>query len=317
MQLNAITRKSAMMALVLFVVMLVAAMVRRVVAPYAIELAEGEPMAGSFAFIVAALLFLGAAVIEGKTLPRTGLNSGYSTLPIPIFALLSFGVVISSNVLEMALVSFAFALAIYLLEFALLGVNSKNSVFFASMLLGGVAIIYPPAIVLLGMVPLVAIVLTLSFRHVLLMVVGYLLPMFSTSYVLWYTGSDFLALAKNLYEEFLTPHSEMFTEVPYVAIAMLVAVFAVLIWGVVYLIIHPDKAPRLARTRRSMHLFLWSTVLVATMLLVPACDLTFMSLLAVPLTILLSAVLSLLPNNHSTIAYWVLLALFAVHLFVA
>ena len=52
------------------------------------------------------------------------------------------------------------------------------------------------------------------------------------------------------------------------------------------------------------------------MLFIPACDLSVLAIVAVPATVLLSLALSLLPVNHSTIAYWVLLALCALHLFI-
>lgn len=317
MQLTAVTRKSAMMALTLFVVMLVATMVRRIIAPYGVEMAGAEDTNGVLAAIVASVLFLGGGVVEGKIFPRTGLNNGYSTLPIPLYALLAFGVVLSSNIAVAASVSLLLALAIYLLINSLLTANNRDSVFFASMLLGIMALIYPPSVVLFVLLPLSVVVLALSMRHLLLMVVGYTLPFLASSYVSWYAGNEFLSFGEGLIENFLTPRMVPFVEIPYVAITMIVAVVGVLLWGAVYVIIHPDKMSRLTRVRRSLHLLIWSTVIILTMLFVPSCDLTLISILAVPLALLLSFMLGALPNNYSTIAYWVLLAIYAVHLFVA
>ena len=103
---------------------------------------------------------------------------------------------------------------------------------------------------------------------------------------------------------------------PYLAIAVVAAATIILFWGGIYAVAHPDKMFRLARVRRSLLLFVWITVLALTMLFIPACDITLIAIIAVPLGTLLTFALNILPNNHSTIAYWLLLLLFFIHLFV-
>ena len=103
---------------------------------------------------------------------------------------------------------------------------------------------------------------------------------------------------------------------PYLAAVIAVAIVALLVWGGIYAAARPDKMFSLTRVRRSLHLFVWLFAVALSMLLIPSVDLSAIAVIAVPTTILLSFVLSLLPNNHSTIAYWVLLLLFVVHLVV-
>ena len=317
MQLNAITRKSALMALMLLIAILVAIAIRHTRHPFAIEISDSYNKEGLFYYILAFLIFFAVGIIEGKILPRTGLSNGFSTLPIPLYGVLACGIFINSEVLVAASVSFCFALAILLLLRSLQSAGEKDSVFFAAMLLGTMPIIYTPSIVLLGVLPLAILLLALSVRQITLMIVGYLLPFFGASYVLWYTGDSFWSLGYNLIDNFLTPQIGYISEFPYVATAIIVCVLVILIWGGIYAFLHPNNTTRLSRERCSLHLFIWLTVIVLTMLIVPACNLTFFSLLAVPVAILLSFTLGALPNNHSTIAYWVLLALFALHLFIA
>lgn len=316
MQLNAITRKSALMAILLLVAILAAVAVRYVVAPFGVEMSDCEYRERIISIVLAMFLLLCCGIVEGKMLPRSGLSSGYCTLPIPLYGLLACGVFVAPNILETATVSLCFAVAMHLLLRSLHSAEEKDSVFFAAILLGVTTLLYPPCVVLVGVIPLAVFILALSLRQVLLMVVGYLLPLFGASYVMWYRGDDFLQFGRNLVEALSTPQMGDIANIPYLSIVLVSVVAVVLIWGGVYAVVRPDKMFMLVRVRRALYLFLWVSFLSMTMLLLPSCNLSVCAIIAVPVTILLSFVLSLLPNNHSTIAYWVLLALFVLHLFV-
>lgn len=317
MQLNAITRKSALMAILLLVIIFVTATVRYVVAPFEMELSDCEYRERIISIVLAVFLFLCCGIVEGKMLPRSGLSSGYCTLPMPLYGLLACGVFVAPDMLVTAATSLCFAVALHLLLRSLHSADEKDSVFFAAILLGVTVLLYPPCIVLAGVIPLAVLILALSLRQLSLMVVGYLLPLFGAFYAMWYRGDNFLQFGYNFVEALVAPQMGDVTNIPYLSILLTVAVATVLIWGGVYAVVRPDKMFMLSRVRRALHLFLWVSFLSMTMLLLPSCNLSVCAIIAVPVTILLSFVLSLLPNNHSTIAYWVLLALFVLHLFVA
>lgn len=317
MQLTAITRKSALMAILLLVVILVAAALRSRLAPFAVELANSEYSERVVSLVVSMIILFAAGIVEGKMLPRSGLSKGYCTLPIPIYGILACGLFVAPNIMITAIASFSFAMAIYLLLRSLHHAGEKDSVFFAAMLLGGMVLLYPPCVVLAGVIPIAIFTLALSPRQMLLMAVGYLLPIFGASYIMWYLGGEFLDLSKNIAQALMLSRMDAIAQIPYAAILIVVAVVAMLLWGAVYAIARPDKMFLLTRVRRSLYLFVWVTLLSATILLFPSCDLSAAAIIAVPLTILLCFVLNLLPNNHATIAYWVLLGLFVLHLFVA
>ena len=316
MQLNAITRKSALMAILLLVIILVTATVRYVVAPFEMELSDCEYRERILSIVLAVFLFLCCGIVEGKMLPRSGLSSGYCTLPMPLYGLLACGVFVAPDMLVTAATSLCFAVALHLLLRSLHSADEKDSVFFAAILLGVTVLLYPPCIVLAGVIPLAVLILALSLRQLSLMVVGYLLPLFGAFYAMWYRGDNFLQFGYNFVEALVAPQMGDVTNIPYLSILLTVAVATVLIWGGVYAVVRPDKMFMLSRVRRALHLFLWVSFLSMTMLLLPSCNLSVCAIIAVPVTILLSFVLSLLPNNHSTIAYWVLLAVFVLHLFV-
>lgn len=316
MHLNPITRKSAVAALLLLVVIFVATNIRRAVAPFGVEIADYGMLSSAWGIVAAVALFIAGGFVVGKIQPRSGLMSGYTTLSIPLYALLSCGIFVASNVLSAAAVSLCFAIAIFLLLRSLHAAEEKDSVFFAAALLSVMALIYPPSIVLFGLIPIALFALALSMRQLILMLVGYLFPILTASYVSWYAGNEFWSIVKDLTTNLVSPHMMQVSHFPYVAVAMLVAVVVILIFGAFYGVSHRDRMSRLARTRRALHLFILITLLALTMFLFPSCDITLLAIVAVPLAVLLSYVFDLLPNNYSTIAYWVLLALFVLHLFV-
>lgn len=317
MQLNVITRKSAVMAILLLVAVAVAAVVRYTQAPFEMELADSVSHGGALSMVLATILLIYCGIVEGKMFGRSGLGSAYSTLPMPIYGLLACGVFVAPNLLTAVAASLSFAVALFLLLRSLHNADEKDSVFFASILLGATALFYPPCVVLVAVLPIAIFTLALSLRQSMIMLVGYVLPFLVASYVAWYGGEPILQLGQNLADSLLVTQMSAIETLPYAAIALVASVLVVLLWGAIYSIVRPNKAFVLTRVRRALHLFLLVFLLSLTMLLIPACDLSACAIIAVPATILLSHVLGILPNNHSAIAYWTLLALFAAHLFVA
>jgi hypothetical protein len=317
MQLTALTQKSALPAIMLLVVIVITTALRSRLAPYAIEVADTPFLGTTSALILAVITHLITGFVEGKVQLRSGLSKGYNTLSIPLYGLLACGIAFSPNALTSAAASLCFALAMHLLLRSLHQTDERDSLFFASFLLGTMVLLTPPSIVLVGVIPLVFIILALSLRQLVLMIVGYITPLFAASYIVWYRGGEFWDLARNLFSHLATPQMESLQQLPYLAIAMIVGMVAIFIWGAIYSAIRPDKMLMLARVRRSIHLFVWLLLLTLSMVFIPSCNLSILAIVAIPATTLLSFIFSLLPSNHSTIAYWALLLLFIVHLFVA
>ena len=316
MQLNPLTRKSASAAILLLVIVLIASAVRSHLAPFGVEVADSPYRGRVLSLVFAVVLFLFGGFVEGKMLVRSGLNRGYCTLPIPLYGLLACGIFVAPDVLSSAVASVCFAMSLHLFLRSLHSAGEKDSVFFASMLLGAVVLFYPPAIILAGVLVLMIFALSLSLRQALVLVVGYLLPLLTASYVMWYKGDSLWQFWTNLKEALVAPQVGAIEGIPYVALAMIVVVAAILIWGVAYSLFRPHKMFLLARVRRALHIFIGVFVISLLMLLLPSCNLTLLPIVAVPTAILLSLALDILPNNHSAIAYWVLLALSALHLFI-
>ena len=317
MQLNAITGKSAIMAILLLVTIVVAAVVRYSVAPFEMEISNGGSSSGTVSIIVAVFLFLFCGFIEGKMLLRSGLSNSYCTLPMPIYGVLACGVFIAPDMVATAAASCCFAIALHLLLRSLHNAEEKDSVFFASILLGATALLYPPCVVLVAVIPIAIFTLALTLRQSILMFVGYSLPLFAASYVVWYGGVEYAYFWQEFYESLLLAQMTTVAHIPYVAIALVAFVAVILLGGAVYTMARPNKIFMLTRVRRSLYLFLFVMFVSLMMVFVPACDLSAFAIIAVPTTVLLSFVFGVLPNNISTIGYWILLVVFFIHLFLA
>ena len=316
MQLRAFTQKSALAAIMLLVVILVATAIRSQVNPYELEVANSAYSERTISIVIATFLLFCVGIITGKIFPRSGLNKSYSTLPIPIYGILASGIFVAPHSLSTAVVSLCFALAIYLLLRSLHSAGEKDSLFFAALLFGFMVLLYPPCIVFIGILIPAIFLLALSPRQIVVIAVGYLLPIFCASYYMWYIGDDFWTLSRNIADALLAPRMGAIEQIPYTGVVMICAITSLLIGGLAFSLIRPDKMFMLARVRRALSLFAWIMLITLTIIAFPACDLTLLALLAVPASILLSFILGILPTTQSTIAYWVLLLIFVVHLFV-
>lgn len=317
MRLNAITRKSAFAAILLLVVILVATALRSHFSPFEVELCDSPYVERPLVLVVAMFIALCTGIVMGKMFPRSGLNKGFCTLPVPLYGVLAYGIFVAPNTLMTAAASFCFAFALFLLLRSLHVAEEKNPIFFASILLGSMVLFVPTTILFVVAIPLLFFMLALSLRQLLLMVAGYTLPLLAASYVMWYRGDSILDFGRNLLAYLVVPQMDNISTIPYVAVAMLLLVVILLLWGVIYYIVRPDKMFMLARVRHAFYLFLSILLLSLSIVFIPAWNLSLFPIVAVPMTILLSLVLSLLPDNHSTIAYWVLLLLLSTHLFIA
>ncbi len=317
MLMNAISRKSAIAAIILLVAILTATVLRYWFAPFNMELADNPAREKVWLVVIAVFLYFGNAFLQGKMLMRAGLSSSQNTLPIPVFGLLACGVFVAPDMIATSAASLCFAFALYLLLRSLHNLEETDSVFFASILLGITALLYPPCVVLAAVIPISIFALALSLRQSLLMIVGYVMPLFVSSYVVWYRGGGFLDVGSQLCSGIATSQMAAIDQVPYVAISMVALIGVLLIWGVIYAAIRPVKILMLMRVRRALYFFIFVALSTMTIFFMPACDLSVCAIIAVPMTMLLCFVLDILPGGLSTIAYWALLALFVAHLFVA
>lgn len=315
MRFDTITRKSGFWAILLSIIIVVIAIVRASLAPYSLEVAESPFSVRVITKIIAGTLFVISGIITGRLFIRIGLSKSYCTLPIPIYCLLACGVALSPNLLTSAIVAVIFALAMLMLTVAIERGDDINRLFIGSLLLGALPLVSPNCIALGAIVIIAAILFTPPPKQFIAMVAGWLLPLCAASYIMWYLGEDILSLFRNLWQSISHNHAEL-QRVPYGAIAILTTILATLVWGFTLLIYKRNETLMLARIRRQLRLFFAVAVIAILMLFLPNYTLMPLSIIALPLSILLGFILSATPTNSSTIAYWLLLVITFIHLFI-
>ena len=316
MQIDAITRKSSLPAILLFLLIVVGALIRATSNPLGVEVAEFPFRERTISFIIAAVVLCATSLVVGRLFMRTGLSKSFCTLPIPRFGILAYGIAVPPHLLASSVAATLLALALLLLCQSIENADERNAVFVGALLLGVMPLLNPTYITLLAVLPIVALLFALSARQIFIMVVGYLLPLCAASYVVWYGGGEITDVAENIIEQLSTPLDFNSATIPYGAIAIVVWCAVIVLWGVIYSIIKPNKMFLVARVRRTLYLFLLLTLLLAATAFIPYCGLSLLPVFGVVGAVLISFTLSLLPTRESTIAYWILLALFVVHLFV-
>lgn len=313
MRFDAITRKSGVLAISLTVILVAISFVRASLNPYTIELAEG-PLADSvISKIVAALLFLASAIITGRLYTNTKLCKSYCTLPIPIYSILACGIAISPHSLASAAVAIIFALALALILLAIERDDDVTKLFVGAILLGVLPLIAAETILLGATIIFAVLLFALSPRQLLTMIVGWVLPLFTTSYIMWYRGDKFIAVAQKMWNALGSSGNFDAVKIPYGTFALLAVILTVVIWG---LIRKNRNALVQTRVRRQFWFFVLVAITSLAMFALPNYSLIPLSVLAMPLSIMLSFLLSETSTTGSTIAYWVLLAATVVHLFI-
>ena len=125
---------------------------------------------------------------------KSGIVHNFCTLPLPMFGIIACSAQI--HIGDMALSSAVLSLAVALLMLleCVVEPKAKNPIFFGALLLGVTMLLYPPCILLVALLPIVAVIAGLSLRQIVIGIVGWLLPLLVVGYVEWYAGNEALSI---------------------------------------------------------------------------------------------------------------------------
>ncbi len=159
----------------------------------------------------------------------------------------------------------------------------------ASVALGLMALLYAPAAVLGLLLPVGLVLFKQNWRGAATAVIGFLLPLFFCSYVLWGMGGDFGETARQIGDRLTAPaagESPISWMQPWdYALAGLLVLLTVV--APVHLFTGRTSMRR--RSVRGHTLFFWTLVLVAGMTVLPTRSLDLLPIAAVPLAALIPA----------------------------
>ena len=126
MHLNAITRKSTLMAVILLVAILFATVLRYWHAPFEMELADSVSHESLLLVALAMIVYFSNGLLQGRVLRRAGLSGGPCAFPMPIYGVLACGIFVAPDMLAASFASLCFILALYLLLSSIHNVEEKD-----------------------------------------------------------------------------------------------------------------------------------------------------------------------------------------------
>ncbi len=311
MQIDSVTRQSGLFAALLLLLLVVAAItssaLRTSISPAGVPLWLDA--------VATALLLIVTGMIIGRMSIKAGIFRTFCTLPIPMFGIIACAAGIDAASTDIAAAALCTAIALLFFSESIIAPDAKNPVFFGSILLGGTALLYPPCVVLVLLLPLLVAISAQSFRQIIIACTGWLLPLFAVSYISWYAGNDFLATAHGIANALATPATTADALCPNVLSIAVFAIVAVLILSGIVLR-YMDKATMLVDIRKSLQLQTFALLILLCTFAMPCRSAAIAPVLAVPAAVLASSTLERGRSDIATIIYWLLLLLSALRLFI-
>lgn len=313
MQPVSVTRQSGFMAMLLLLAILAASYARMSLSQYAVEAAESPFAPHPLGIVAAALMSCCAAMAACRTAITAGILKNFDTTAIPLFGIVAVGIYATPYAVEAAAASLCVSVAVLLLVRNIPRPDEKASVFLGAMLLSAAALACPPAITMSLLIPIAIVILPLSPSQCILALTGWMLPPLAASYVNWYAGAEFGAVASNMWEMLRNGHDTGFAQFPFSAAALVAALAAIL--AAAPFVGDAGKSKMLIRERKAMNIVVAALILSLAAFAIPGCGVGMLQVAACPAAILAATSLSKMGRKVSNPIYWALLALFVIHLF--
>ncbi|MGN0007998.1 MAG: hypothetical protein ACI35T_07890 [Alistipes sp.] len=311
MQINSVTRQSGLLATLLLLLLVIAAVI-------ATAVRAGDEYTG-FALVQRAfwisILMFATGMVVGRMSIKLGIVHTFCTLPLPMFGIIACSAQIDIGDTAVSAAALSLAAALLLLLECIVEPNAKNPIFFGAILLGVTMLLYPPCILLVALLPIVAVIAGLSLRQIITGIVGWLLPLLVVGYVEWYAGNE--ALSIWYYVTDAVAATRPAGETDTVAVAS-IAIFAIagllIVAGIVARCM--DKGTMLVNLRKSLHILTVTLLLLLVAAALPCRSLSLVGIMAVPAAVLVSSALEHGRSDVATIIYWLLLLLLLLHIVV-
>lgn len=157
----------------------------------------------------------------------------------------------------------------------------------AAVALGFTPLLYPPAAVLVLLLPVGFIIFRRDWRDMVTALTGYLLPLFFCSYVLWGMGESFWLISRQICDLIITP-----VHPPFFWLGMNVWDYALtgIYFGATGLSLFAFAGRYKNMRSRAFNgylTFIWTLAIMLGMLALPCRDLSMLPLVAIPLAVII------------------------------
>ena len=327
MQLS-IIRQTPAVSILLTLLLVSVAFVRFALAPYGDELVAGQIVVPGawvdgfqssypvWGWILSAVLFLMNAIAIGKVTTSLNLYPARTTISIPLFIITACGIFISADSLS---VGAAIYCTIQMLRhFGTCYIKGTHLKFalFAGLYAGLAPLFYAPTVAFVVLLPLAIVLFGFSWREIIVMITGLLLPLATTSYIDWLLGGEFLNTSTALWSAITTPTGYTpWASESVVALTMMGLMLFIALCGITTFV---GEKRSVAVRPRTIFLFLIVTLLVAcAAFALPSATAGLYAMVAIPISTLAPLMLLKLRDEISNLVILILVILLILHSFVA
>lgn len=322
-----VIRQSPVINLTMLATIVAAVAVRARLAPYPAETAaDTAAFLGSAlgawqiqhqtaaALIAAAVWFMAGWAI-GLVVRVRELYFIRTTITIPIYGIVACGIFCPHDSLTAAVVSLLFVIAVRSYFEAFRDGYGFSQMFFGSMCLGALPLLYAPSVTLLLTMPLAVMIFKRSAREAIVALAGVMSVPLTVCYVCWGVGGGFAAPLLQTAEALATPSGyRFFGALPAVA-AVLAGMLLALVLGAV-LISSVNIYSMNSRARYFNFYNMCAFAIALSTLALPSSTPSAFGLIAVPTAMTIPAMLVQIKPHVANAIFAVLSLLFILHLFV-
>ena len=190
-----------------------------------------------------------------------------------------------------------------------------NYAFYAGLCAALAPMLYTPALPLVVLLPVAILMFGLSWREVVVMFVGLLLPFATLCYVNWLCGGDFATPVVEFFEALVCPsHYTLWGSESVVALTMMGLLLFVVLCGIASMVGDKRSVAVRQRTVLAFHVVVFVVACAAFML--PSATAGLLMLVALPAAVLMPVVLMRLSDGVSNLVVVALVVLMIIHFFI-
>lgn len=279
------------------------------------HLSRWQTAAPTAAAAVAAVAWFIAGWTIGLVVRVRELYFVRTTITIPIYGIVACGIFVAHNSLAAAVASLLFAIAMRSYFNSFRDGYGFSPIFFGSMCLGAVPLLYAPAALLLSLLPLAIVIFKRSAREALVAVAGVALAPLTVCYIHWGTGGDFTEpVMQSIDALTATSGYRFFGSVAAGSAALAGYLLAMVIGAAMFC--QANVYSMNSRARYITVFNICSFVVAVATLAMPSSTPAALGLVAVPTAMTVPAMLVQIRSGAANILYAVLCILFVLHLFI-
>ena len=310
----AITRQTTPFATMVLVITIAATFIRLYLNPFELETEFCRYMPLWWQAVISSLLIFATAIVVNRTAVKMGILSGFGTLPVSLYAFLSCGILLTTNLLTATVAATLTAFGLMHMLKSIVAFDDKQSLFTGALCLGTAVIVQPACIAFVWALTMAIFIFPLSMRKIIITFTGFFIPLVAVSYVNWYMGGSITDIATHIIATLSRPVAWELDQLPIVTAALALLLGVIVAFGILSSI--HNRYSLLVSVRKTIQIVSWFMLSAIPTLLLPCGGTAMIATIAVPATIVAAFAIDRMEQNVANIAYGLIIVLVLAHLFI-